>query len=70
MDLDFMPSPLADRPGLLIRDPFRYTDTTLIVPPVLVRCLHLYDGQHSDLDVREELVRLTGELAVSEVVSQ
>ena len=65
-----MPSPLADRPGLLIRDPFRYTDTTLIVPPVLVRCLHLYDGLHSELDVREELVRLTGELAVSEVVSQ
>ncbi len=51
-------------------DPFRYTDTTLIVPPVLVRCLQLYDGQHSDLDVREELVRLTGELAVSEVVSR
>ena len=33
MDLDIMLSPVADRPGLLIRDRLRYSATTLIIPP-------------------------------------
>ena len=36
MDLDFMPSPVEDRPGLLIRDPYHFSEVTLIVPPALV----------------------------------
>jgi hypothetical protein len=67
MDLDFMPSPAAERPGLLIRDPFHYSDTTLIVPPALVECLQLLDGQRTTLDLREALVRITGELRVTEL---
>ena len=34
-----MPSPLEDRPGLLMRDPFQYTEQTIIVPPLLARAL-------------------------------
>ena len=67
MDLDFMPSPLRDRPGLLIRDPFRYSDATLIVPPVLVQCLQFFDGQQTDIDLRAALVQLTGDLQIGEV---
>jgi hypothetical protein len=67
MDLDFMPSPLRDRPGLLIRDPFRYSDATLIVPPVLVQCLGFFDGEQTDLDLRSALVQLTGDLQIGEV---
>ena len=67
MDLDFVPSPLRDRPGLLIRDPFRYSDATLIVPPVLVQCLGFFDGQQTDLDLRAALVQLTGDLQMGEV---
>jgi len=70
MDLDFMPSPVPDRPGLLIRDPFHYSDMTLIVPPVLVECLQLFDGEQTDLDLRSALVRLTGELNVGEIGRQ
>jgi AmmeMemoRadiSam system protein B len=62
--LDFLPSALADRPGLVIRDPYRYSDATLIVPPALVACLEFFDGEHSSLDLREYLVRATGELDV------
>jgi AmmeMemoRadiSam system protein B len=65
--LDFMPSPLEDRPGLLIRDPFRFSDATLIVPPELIPCLAFFDGDKSALDLREYLVRLTGDLDVSEL---
>jgi MEMO1 family protein len=66
-NLDFMPSPVKDRPGLLIRDSYRYSDSTLIVPPVLVRCLALFDGLHTDLDLRQTLFDLTGDLRVGDV---
>ena len=64
-NLDFMPSPLEDRPGLVIRDPFHFSDATLIIPPALVPCLALFDGDHGESDFREFLVRLTGDLDVS-----
>lgn len=64
MDLDFMPSPVPDRPGLLIRDPFHYSDATLIVPPALVRALECFDGEQTDLDLRAALVQITGDLEV------
>ncbi len=70
MDLEFMPSPAPDRPGLLIRDPFHYSDTTLIVPPVLVECLQMFDGEQTDLDLRAALVRLTGEISVGDIERQ
>src|SRR5438309_9900438 len=62
-----MPSPVEDRPGLLIRDPYRFSDVTLIVPAPLVQCLELFDGEHTDLDLREALVRITGDLSVSDI---
>jgi hypothetical protein len=66
--LDFMPSPIQDRPGLLIRDPFRFSDATLILPPALVACLEFFDGSHSELDLRAYLVQLTGDLDVGGLV--
>jgi AmmeMemoRadiSam system protein B len=65
-ELDIMPSPVAAQPGLLLRDPFRYSDATLIVPPVLARCLGCFDGAHTEADLRVVLARLTGQVAVSE----
>jgi AmmeMemoRadiSam system protein B len=69
MDLDIMPSPVEDRPGLLIRDPFHYSDAALIVPPVLVECLRFFDGRSAEIDLRAALVQLTGDLRVGEVVA-
>ncbi len=66
-NLDFLPSVLPDRPGLVIRDPYQYSDATLIVPPGLVTCLEFFDGEHGSLDLREYLVRSTGELDVSPI---
>jgi len=66
-NLDFMPSPVPDRPGLLIRDAYRYSDATLIVPPALVECLKCFDGETSELDLRQELVRITGDLQVGDL---
>ncbi len=69
MNLDFMPSPVPDRPGLLIRDPFRYSDATLIVPPPLVQCLECFDGERTPGDLRELLFRVTGDFQVSELAA-
>jgi AmmeMemoRadiSam system protein B len=66
-NLDFLPSPVPDRPGLVIRDPFQYSDATLIVPPGLISCLEFFDGEHSSLDLREYLVRATGDLEVGQI---
>ncbi len=66
-NLDFMPSPDPARPGLFIRDPYHYSDATLLVPPALVQALECFDGQQSTLDLRSELVRITGEIQVGEI---
>jgi AmmeMemoRadiSam system protein B len=62
-----MPSPSEEHPGLFIRDPYRYSDAMLIIPPVLVGCLECFDGKHTDLDLRQSLVRITGNLDVSDI---
>jgi AmmeMemoRadiSam system protein B len=56
-DLDMMPSPVAEQPGLLIRDSFKYSDTILIIPPPLVQSLALFDGARTDLELQEEITR-------------
>ncbi|HWE48879.1 MAG TPA: AmmeMemoRadiSam system protein B [Bryobacteraceae bacterium] len=66
-DLDAMPSPVEDRPGLLLRDSMHYSDAVLIIPPPLVECLNCFDGQHTELDLRAALVQITGDLQVGEL---
>lgn len=66
-ELDIMPSPVPDRPGILIRDPFQFSDAIVIIPPLLTQALMLFDGEHTDLDLRALLTRLTGEIETSEV---
>ncbi len=66
-ELDIMPSPVEDRPGLLMRDPFRYTEQTIIVPPLLARALRHFDGEHTELDLKAYLAKATGEVDVGEL---
>jgi MEMO1 family protein len=66
-NLDFMPSPDPAKPGLYIRDPYHYSDSTLLVPPPLVPALECFDGQQSTLDLRSQLVRITGEIEVGDL---
>ena len=62
-----MPSSDTAKPGLYIRDPYHYSDASLLVPPPLVQALECFDGQQSALDLRAELVRITGEIDVSDL---
>lgn len=63
-NLDVMPSPVAGRPGVLLRDPFRYTEDVLILPPPLVPFLRYFDGEHDERDLRVALHRATRGLEV------
>ena len=65
-DLDVIPSPLPEQPGLILRDPFRYSTVTLVIPPLLARCLHCFDGAQDEGDLRALLARLAGQIAVGE----
>jgi AmmeMemoRadiSam system protein B len=65
-DLDVMPSPLPEQPGLIVRDPFRYSTVTLVVPPALARCLGCFDGIQDEGDLCATLARLAGRVAVGE----
>lgn len=62
-----MPSPDAEHPGLLIRDPFKFSDSMLLIPPQLVAVLACFDGEQTELDLRENLVRATGQIQVGEI---
>jgi AmmeMemoRadiSam system protein B len=64
MNLDFMPSPSPEHPGLFIRDPYRFSDAMLVIPTFLVECLQCFDGSQTELDLRAALVRITGDLEV------
>src|SRR3954447_19642561 len=67
MNLDFMPSPSEEHPGLFIRDPYKYSDAMLVIPPPLVECLQCFDGRQTELDLRATLVRITGELDIAQL---
>ena len=65
-----MPSPDPKNPGLLIRDPFRFSDSMLLIPPQLVACLACFDGEQTSLDLRANLVQITGDIQVGELEKQ
>jgi AmmeMemoRadiSam system protein B len=59
-DVDVMPSPIRERPGLLLRDPFGYTETVLVLPHPWLAVLSCLDGEHTELDAQALLTRLAG----------
>lgn len=61
-----MPSPVKDRPGVLLRDPFRYAEDVVIVPPPLVPFLRFFDGEHDEGELAAALHKATGELGAGE----
>ncbi len=66
-----MPSPIPEQPGLLLRDPFRYTDDILVIPPAWVPVLQCLDAEHSVLDAQAILTRLShGQIVARKEVEQ
>jgi hypothetical protein len=63
-DIEVVPSPVRERPGLLLRDPFGYTDTLLVLPHPWLALLSCLDGAHTELDAQALLTRLSGGVLV------
>lgn len=66
--LDIFPSPVAEKPGLLIRDPYRYAEDILVIPPLLAAALNYFDGESTVLDAQAYLTKLAGQLVPSELI--
>lgn len=60
-ELDVMPSPAAEQPGLLIRDPFGYTDAVAVIPPPLVEGLRCFDGKNTAEHLKALLWSMSGD---------
>src|SRR5215471_11514527 len=58
--IDIMPSPMAESPGLILRDPFRYTQAVLLVPSGWIPALALMDGRSTELELQATLTRTSG----------
>jgi len=69
-ELDIMPSPDESKPGLLIRDPFQYSDSILIIPPGLVRALPFFDGERGRDDLLAQLKEDLGEHGTAELADR
>lgn len=66
--LDMFPSPVPEKPGLLIRDPYRYSEEILIIPPLLAAALEFFDGESTVLDAQAYLTKLAGQLVPGEIL--
>lgn len=66
--LDIFPSPIPERPGMVMRDPFRYAQEVLIIPPVLAAALSFFDGESTVVDCQAHLTRLVGQLVPSDLI--
>lgn len=60
-NLNVMPSPDPARPGLLIRDLYRYSNAWIVVPPAIVKGLQYFDGVRTDADLIVALSRDAGQ---------
>ena len=60
LSIDIIPSPIAESPGLILRDPFRYSQAVLLIPTGWVPALGLLDGQNTARDLQTTLTRIRG----------
>lgn len=67
-ELDLFASPDPEQPGYVLRDPYQYSDVIAVVPPVLASVLPFFDGEHTELDLRTHLSRLTGEVDLDGII--
>ena len=58
--IDIVRSPIAESPGLILRDPFRYTQAVLLIPSGWIPALAILNGTSTELDLQAALTRASG----------
>jgi AmmeMemoRadiSam system protein B len=68
--LEVIPIQAQGRTGILLRDPMRLSESTVIVPENIFFIISLMDGRHSARDIQEQYMRRYGELIYTEHVEK
>lgn len=66
--IDIVPVQFDGRPHLLLRDPLQLSDKMLVVPAQAGLLLALLDGTRTLREIQVDLMRLTGELVMSDQI--
>jgi AmmeMemoRadiSam system protein B len=59
-NVEFVPTSVGGRQGLVLRDPFLYTDKILFVPREVVGIIQFFDGTKTYLQIKDEILRRSG----------
>ncbi len=59
-NVEFIPTSVQGREGLVLRDPFLYTDKILFIPREVVGIIQFFDGTKTYLQIQEEIYRRSG----------
>ncbi len=59
-NVEFIPTSVGEKQGLILRDPFLYTDKILFIPREIVGVIQFFDGTKTYRQIAEEILRLSG----------
>ena len=59
-NVEFVPTSIGGRQGLVLRDPFLYTDKILFVPREVVGIIQFFDGTKTYRQIQEEILSRSG----------
>ncbi|OGP61247.1 MAG: AmmeMemoRadiSam system protein B [Deltaproteobacteria bacterium RBG_13_61_14] len=65
-----IPTEHQGRKMLLLQDPEQISEAVVMIPLELLPLIRFFDGQHSFRDIQAEIMRSTGELIDSELISK
>jgi MEMO1 family protein len=59
-NVEFVPTSIGGRQGLVLRDPFLYTDKILFIPREVVGIIQFFDGTRTYRQIQEEILSRSG----------
>jgi len=66
--VEAFPVEAQGKKGIALRDPAGFTDAVLVLPPLLLDIVSLFDGEHSIADIQAAVMRRHGELLPREQI--
>jgi hypothetical protein len=69
-NVEFVPTSVGGKEGLVLRDPFLYSDRIIFVPREVVGVIQFFDGTKTYRDIQEEIFRLSGSLVDAEDIKK
>jgi hypothetical protein len=69
-NVDIFPAEISGQKGICLRDPLNLSEKILFIPYSTFFIIHLFDGQHSMLDIQAEYMRQFGELLYREKIQE